>query len=208
MLTSEPAQKMLDSLDAVGLKGLGFGEAGQRHFLNRRGPVQEVADFKGLKTRIVPVPLHKAMWEKVESNPVGIAYGEVYTSMQTNVIDAVEFNISSVESENMYEVAKHLSLTGHYFWPGVIVYNKAKFEALPEDVQKAMIEAGRAVTPRHVMYTKEHESASAERLKAKGVTIYEFKDLDKIKTLMAPILDEWRSKDPLIGEYIDAANKL
>jgi len=208
MMSSDIAASMLASLDDVGLKGLSLVEAGQRHFLNRGGPVQKLADFDGLKTRIVPVPLHKAMWEAVDANPVGIAYGEVYTSMQTNVIDAVEFNISSVESENLYEVAKHVSLTGHYFWPGVIACNRAKFEGLPENVQNALTEAGHEVIEAHVAYVKQHESEAAERLKAEGVTIYEFEDLAAIQELMAPIVDEWRGKDPLIGEYIDAARKL
>jgi tripartite ATP-independent transporter DctP family solute receptor len=120
MLTSPTANKMLASLDDIGIKGLGFGEAGLRHFLSSKGPVTSLAGFKGLKTRIVPVPLHKAVWQAVGANPVGVAYGEVYTSMQTKVIDAVEFNASSIESENLFEKAKHLSLTGHYFWPLVL----------------------------------------------------------------------------------------
>lgn len=208
MLTSKPAMQMLANLEKDGLKGLSFGEAGQRHFLNRNGPVQHLKDFKGLKTRIVPVPLHKAMWEAVGAKPVGIAYGEVYTSMQTHVIDAVEFNISSVESENLWEVAKYLSLTGHYFWPGVLVYNLAKFNKLPKDVQQAMIEAGHEVIKPQVMYVKQHEEAAAKRLEKKGVKIYPFKDLKKMQDLMKPIVAKWEQKDPLIAEYVNEAKKL
>jgi len=208
MLSSDPAMKMLASLDDVGLKGLSIGEAGQRHFLNRNGAVQTLDDFKGLKTRIVPVPLHKAMWEAVGSNPVGIAYGEVYTSMQTHVIDAVEFNISSIESENLYEVAKDVSLTGHYFWPGVIACNKAKFESLPGEAQTAMMEAGREIIVPHVAYVKQHEKDAIARLEAKGVKIYAFEDLAQMQALMKPIVDTWIAKDPLIGEYVAEARKL
>jgi len=208
MLSSETAMKMLASLDDVGLKGLSIGEAGQRHFLNRNGAVQTLAGFKGLKTRIVPVPLHKAMWEAVGANPVGIAYGEVYTSMQTNVIDAVEFNISSIESENLFEVAKDVSLTGHYFWPGVIACNKAKFDSLPAEAQKAMIDSGRQIIEPHVAYVKRHEKDAIARLEAKGVKIYPFDDLAQMQALMAPIVETWTAKDPLIGEYVAAARKL
>ena len=208
MLSSDAAMKMLASLDDVGLKGLSIGEGGRRHFLNRDGAVQTLPDFKGLKTRIVPVPLHKAMWEAVGTNPVGIAYGEVYTSMQTHVIDAVEFNISSIESENLYEVAKDVSLTGHYFWPGVISCNKAKFDSLPAEAQTALVEAGREIIVPHVAYVKQHEKDAIGRLEAKGVKIYSFDDLAEMQALMAPIVEKWTAKDPLIGEYVAAARKL
>ena len=99
-------------------QGLCFSKGGQRHFLSRLGPASKVDAFRGLKTRIVPIPLHKAIWERLGANPVGIPYAEVYTSLQTRVIDAVEFNISSIAADKVYEQANQLTLTGHDFWPG------------------------------------------------------------------------------------------
>lgn len=208
MLTSEPAQKMLASLDDIGLKGLSFGEAGQRHFLSSQRLVRKLPDFKGLKTRIVPVPLHKAVWQAVGTNPVGVAYGEVYTSMQTKVIDAVEFNISSVESENLYENAKYLTLTGHYFWPGVLIHNKAKFDKLPADIKAAMVAAGKEVIVPHTLFVRDHEMASAERMKKKGVEIAPFDDLAAMRELMRPIVAKWEERDPIIAEYVALARKV
>lgn len=208
MLTSAPAQKMLASLDDIGIKGLGFGEAGLRHFLSSKGPVTTLDGFKGLKTRIVPVPLHKAVWQAVGANPVGIAYGQVYTSMQTKVIDAVEFNASSVLAENLFENAKHLSLTGHYFWPLVMIHNKAKFDKLPKDIQAAMIAAGREATTMHVEYVKKNEAETLAALKAKGVKVYEFKDLANMRKRMEPIVAKWIKRDPIIAEYVALARKM
>ena len=208
MFLSNTANKMLASLDDIGIKGLGLGEAGLRHFLARTGPVTTIAGFKGLKTRIVPVPLHKAIWSALGANPVGIAYGEVYTTMATNGIDAVEFNASSVLAENLYKPAKHLSLTGHYFWPLVLIHNKAKFEKLPKDVQKAMMEAGREATTLHVQYVKKDEASTLDTLKANGVKVYKFEELDKVRNTVAPIVDQWVKRNPLIAEYVAEARKL
>lgn len=202
-LTSDTAQKMLDGLASEGMKGLGFYEAGLRHFLNSKGPVRTVEDFQGLKTRIVPVPLHKATWEAVGTNPVGIAYGEVYTSMQTGVIDAVEFNISSIETENLWENAKYVTLTGHYFWPGVLIFNKEKFDQLPAEVQQTMIQAGHDTIRPQVQFVADDESRSRSVLEDKGVEFYQLEDLDNMRARMEPILEEWRGRDPLIAEYID-----
>jgi tripartite ATP-independent transporter DctP family solute receptor len=207
MLQSEPAIKMLESLEEVGLVGLCYSDGGQRHFLNREGPVQQIDDFQGLKTRIVPIPLHKEMWERVGTNPIGVAYGEVYTAMQTRVIDAVEFNISSIAADKVYETAKHLTLTGHYFWPTVFFFSKEKFDALPPDIQSAVLETSRSLTPEFVLDTKAREAVSIEELKEAGVMFYQFEDREKLLELMQPVFDRWAEKDPLIGEYIEAARK-
>jgi tripartite ATP-independent transporter DctP family solute receptor len=209
VLQSEPAIKMLDSLEADGLKGLCYSDGGHRHFLNRTGPVRRIADFKGLKTRIVPIPLFKAVWERLGANPVGIPYGEVYTAMQTRVIDAVEFNVSSIEADKVYETAKHITLTGHYFWPGFFFYNKAKFDALPADIRQIVLDtAGPKCTARFVAHTRDEEKLTIERLKAKGVAFYEFEERQKLLELMQPLYDDWAAKHPLIRDFINATRKL
>jgi tripartite ATP-independent transporter DctP family solute receptor len=202
-LTSPVAQKMLDSLAEKNMKGLGFYEAGLRHFLSRDKQVESVADFAGLKTRIVPIPLHKQTWEAVGTNPIGMAYGEVYSGLETGTIDAVEINLSSIQSESLYQNAKHVTLTGHYFWPGVLVMNKARFDGLPEDIQKALVEAGKETIQAHYRLAAEQEEKSAAFLKEQGVTIGELTDLDAMRARMQPILEQWSDQDPLIREFID-----
>jgi tripartite ATP-independent transporter DctP family solute receptor len=206
-LSGPAGQDLLDSLSAKGMKGLSFYEAGQRHFLSRDKPVKTVADFEGLKTRIVPIPLHKATWEAVGTNPVGMPYGEVYSGLETGVIDAVEINLSSIESENLDQNAKNVTLTGHYFWPGVLVMNQAKFDALPDDIRQAMVEAGHETIAEDYAFVKADEARVAEALKARGVTINELQDLDAMRAKMAPVIEEWSTKDPLIVEFIEAVRK-
>jgi tripartite ATP-independent transporter DctP family solute receptor len=204
VLTGPVGQKLLDSLDARGMKGLGYYEAGLRHFLSSKGAVTTIGDFKGLKTRIVPVPLHKATWEAVGTNPIGLPYGEVYTGLQTKVIDAVEINMSSIETEKLFESAKDVTLTGHYFWPGVLVMNKARFEALPEATRAAIVAAGRETIARQIDFVAKDEARSIAALKAAGVKVHELKDLAKMREATHPVLETWTKRDPLIREFIDA----
>jgi len=201
-------QALLDDLGSAGLQGLNITEGGLRHFLSARGQVARIADMKGLKTRIVPVPLHKAIWDATGAAPVGMAYGEVYTSLQTKVIDAVEINVSSVVSENLWEPAKHLTLTGHYFWPAVLAYNKAKFDRLPADVQKAMIEAARETVQAQVMSAKADDAKQVGDLKAKGVRVYEFGELAQMRAQMKPIVEQWAAKDRNIAAFVQAVNRI
>ena len=205
LLSSGIGQKLLDSLDEQGLKGLGYIEAGQRHFLARNKQVETIDDFKDLKTRIVPTPLHKAIWEAVGTNPTGLAYGEIYSALETGTIDAVEINLSSILSESLFQAGKHVTLTGHYFWPGVLMMG-SKFKDLPEDVQAAMVEAGHEVIAKHYALAASQEADTKTKLEAEGVTITPLADLEAMRKLTQTVVDAWIPKGPLIGEFVKAAH--
>jgi TRAP-type transport system periplasmic protein len=207
LLETQAADNILNSIDDVGLKGLVWSDGGCRNFLNRSGPMKKLEDFKGLKTRIVPIPLFKAIWEKIGANPVGVPYGEVYTAMQTRVIDAVEFNIGSIEADNVWEVAKHYTVTSHYFWPGFFFWSKKKFDELPADIQKIVMDTSRRIRTKYVLHTRDEDKAATERLKPKGLMVYDFPERDKMIQATQPVVDEWAKKDPLIAAFIKEAKK-
>lgn len=206
VLSSEVGQKLLDSLSSVSIKGIGYIEAGQRHFLARTKEVKTVADFAGLKTRIVPTPLHKAIWEAVGTAPIGMAFGEVFSALETGTIDAVEINLSSAFAESYYEAAKHATLTGHYFWPGVLMMGSAKFDSLPDDLKAAIAEAGHETIAEQYAFARDQEAEISKKLEEKGVTISRLTDLPEMQAKVKPVFDAWLGKDPLIQEFVDAVN--
>lgn len=198
-------QALLDDLSGAGLIGLQLTDIGTRNFLSVGKPVKKVADFAGLKTRIVPVPLHKAIWEAVGTAPIGLPYGEVYGALQTKVIDAVEINVSSMLGENLWEVGKYMTLTGHYPWHNVLAMNKAKFDGLPKDLQDAIRQAGRDSVAPTLQYTKDQDFNAREDLKKKGVQFFDLEDLPVMKAKMAPLVEQYAKKSPLIEAYVKAA---
>lgn len=202
---SDAGQALLDDLAPAGLVGLQLTDIGQRHFVSAGRPVKKVADFAGLKTRIVPVPLHKAIWEAVGTAPIGLPYGEVYSAMQTKVIDAVEINVSSMLGENLWEVGKFMTLTGHYPWHNVLAVNKGVFDKLSPEHQKAMREAGRASTITTFNYAKNQDLTARDDLKKKGVQFLELEDLAEMKRKMAPLVEQFAKQSPLIDAFVKAA---
>ncbi|MEQ9260850.1 MAG: TRAP transporter substrate-binding protein [Roseovarius sp.] len=204
VLTSELGAELLATLDEKSIKGLGFIEAGQRHFLTSGDAVEMTSGFEGLKTRIVPIPLHKATWEAIGVNPIGMAYGEIYSALETGTIDAVEINLSSIQSESLYDSAKNVTLTGHYFWPGVIMMAGATWEGL-SDADKAAIEAaGMEATAEAYALAASQEADTAAFLEENGVTISKLGDLDQMKAQTASVVAQWAEKSPLIGKFVDA----
>ncbi|MGX1100168.1 TRAP transporter substrate-binding protein [Amorphus sp. MBR-141] len=205
LATGEIGQKILDDLAPAGLIGLQTTDIGQRNFATVSKPVRKLDDFAGLKTRIVPVPLHKQIWETIGVAPVGLPYGEVYGALETGVIDACEINVSSMLGENLWEVAKHFTLTGHYPWHNVISANKAFFDGLSPEVQAAMRKAGRDSIMPTLAYTKKQDFDGRDELRAKGVEFYELEDLPAMKERVAPLIAQWSEKSPLIAEFVVAA---
>lgn len=204
VLTGELGDELLATLDAKSIKGLGFVEAGQRHFLTAGSAVTETSQFAGLKTRIVPIPLHQAIWEAIGVNPIGMAYGEVYSALETGTIDAVEINLSSIQSESLYDAAKNVTLTGHYFWPGAIMLSGAAWDKLSEDQQAAMIEAGHETTAEAYALAASQEDDTRRFLEENGVTVSTLGDLDTMKAKTAAVVEQWAAKDPLIDGFVDA----
>ncbi|MXQ07345.1 hypothetical protein GQ651_05740 [Alphaproteobacteria bacterium GH1-50] len=203
LLTSDLGDELLATLDDKSIKGVGFIEAGQRHFLATSMQVEGIENFAGLKTRIVPIPLHKAIWETIGVNPIGMAYGEVYSALETGTIDAVEINMSSIRSESLYDAAKHVTKTGHYFWPGVIMISGARWDALSDEQKAAVAEAGHETTAEAYALASSLEAETIQFLEDNGVTVGELGDLDKMRELTAPIVDEWTAKDPLIAKITE-----
>lgn len=204
VLTSDLGAELLATLDDKSIKGVGFVEAGQRHFLAKGEPVTTIEGFTGRKTRIVPIPLHKATWEAIGVNPIGMAYGEIYSALETGTIDAVEINLSSIQSESLYDAAKHVTLTGHYFWPGAIMLSKDVWNGLNDDQKAAIEEAGRETTAESYVLTGSQETETTTFLEENGVTVSEIGNMQAMKDKIAPVVEEWTAKDPLIARIADA----
>lgn len=202
---SPEADAIHESLMVGGLLGLHTADIGQRHFATISKPVSTVADFAGLKTRIVPLELHKVIWETVGVNPIGLPYGEIYGALETGTIDACEINVSSMLAENLWEVAKNFTLTGHYPWHNSIAVNATYFERLPAELQAAVRQAGRDSMQPTLDYTAKQDADGRAELEGKGVVIQELTGLEEMKAKVAPIVDAWSAKSPLIAAFAAAA---
>lgn len=201
-------RKLQDDLEPAGIIGLATADIGQRHFLSVNSQVRSVGDMKGLKTRIVPVPLHKAIWEALGTAPVGLPYGEVYGALETGVIDAVEINVSSMLGENLWEIGKNFTLTGHYPWHASNVVSTGFWNTLADEEKEAMREAGRRSVSATLGYAKEQDLTGRDELREKGVEIIELDTLTEMQETVAPLTNEWAAKDPLIAEFVDAARAM
>jgi TRAP-type transport system periplasmic protein len=204
--TSDEARQILDELEPHGMLALGLYDGGQRHFLTVGDPVQSIEDFRGLRTRVAPERLFLDIWQAVGANPTPMAYGEVYYALETGTLDAVEINLTSIESESFYEVGGGVTLTGHYFWPGVLLMNQARFEDLSEEHQQILRDAAAQVVEPQVMAISELDDAVIEKLGELGIPVIEPDEafLQQFQESVEPVVQRYRDSSELIDAFVEA----
>jgi len=128
-------------LQDKGFTSLGWMELGMRHITNSKGPIQSVADLKGMKIRLQPNETHLATFRAIGANPVAMDVKELYSALEQKVVDAQENPYTVISASRYGEVQKHLSNSGHFFDFIAVVASKKAFEQLKPEHQKAIREA-------------------------------------------------------------------
>ncbi len=131
------------AFEPAGLVVLAYYDAGARSFYNKTKPINSVADMKGLKFRVIQSDIFVDMVAALGANATPMPYGEVYSSIETGVIDGAENNFPSYDTAKHFEVAKHYSLDEHTILPEVFVMNKAAFDKLTPEDQEIFRQAGK-----------------------------------------------------------------
>jgi tripartite ATP-independent transporter DctP family solute receptor len=171
VLDGPMGQKLLESSEAIGLKGLGYLENGYRHVTNNVRPINGPEDLKGIKIRTMEAPMHMENFKALGANPTPVPWTELYLTMQQKVVDGQENPLANIWEVKMYEVQKFTSLTGHIYDPMPLVANLAWFTKLPKDYQTA-IEKGALLAQNYSRFVnKEREGQIAAKLTAKGMKV-------------------------------------
>lgn len=128
----------------TGLKVLGFGESGGFFAItNSRRPIKNPDDMQGIKVRTMTVPLHMEIIKALGGSPTPIAWAEVYTSLQTGVVDGQMNPISIITMAKFQEVQKYITLTNHLYAPYVWVMNPRFYNSLSANQKKVVDDAAR-----------------------------------------------------------------
>ena len=145
-------------LEAVGLVNLAYWENGFRNLTNSKRPVAKVEDFGGVKVRVMQNNIFLDTFKTLGTNAVPMAFGEVFTALETKTIDGQENPFVTIDTSKFYEVQKYLSVTRHAYTPFLILYSKKLWDQLSPAEQKRMFEKVKPV------YDKHQESIGAEAI--------------------------------------------
>jgi TRAP-type transport system periplasmic protein len=138
---SESAQEMLGLLSEQGLTGMGYMHTGLHHLVLKNDPIKTTNDVKGMKLRFTGGPSVLDYWEGLGASPIAMGLSEVYSSLQTGVIDGTSIDSNALLSEKYYEITKNYVLTGHMAFGGIFTASQLNYENMPEKDQKIVTEA-------------------------------------------------------------------
>ncbi|WP_404288716.1 TRAP transporter substrate-binding protein [Glutamicibacter arilaitensis] len=191
------------SLEEQNLTVLGGFTQGTRSIYNAKAPINTPEDMQGMKVRVQESDVQLDMIKAMKGAPTPMAFGEVYTALQSGVIDAAENNEVSYLTQKHSEVAKYFSNTNHLVGLDYVVINTDAYEAMSEEDRTAFDEQwDAAVTEHTALWTTETEKAHTE-LEAAGV---EFNDVDAeaFQTALKPLIEKYVKTDSAKKIY-DAA---
>jgi tripartite ATP-independent transporter DctP family solute receptor len=182
----------ISSNPQIRLIALGWMDAGTRNVYSNK-PVTKPADLKGMKVRMMGNPIFVETMNAMGGNGVAMGFNELYSAMQTGVVDGAENNEPTVLAQNHYQVAKIYSLTGHLIIPEMFVFSKVSWDKLSKDDQALIKKYSRETQLEQRQLWDEKTAKATEELKAKGV---QFVAADKQAFFKAtqPVRDKYGAK--------------
>lgn len=165
-------------LDKVGLVGLAYFENGFRNITNSRKPIKEPEDVKGLKIRVPQSNTLVATFEALGASPVPMAYGELYTAMETGAIESQDHPMPALFAGKFYEVQKYLSMTRHGYAAVAVVVNKRKFEKLSPEEQAVLRDAAQKAAEYQRDLNSKMENEMVAEMEKTGLQVNDDVNLD------------------------------
>ncbi|HEY5380190.1 MAG TPA: TRAP transporter substrate-binding protein [Pseudolabrys sp.] len=191
-------QELLDKVtnSGKGLVGLAWMDAGARNFYDTKKPIKTMADLKGMKVRVMGNPMFVDMANSMGANGIAMGYDQVFTSLQTGVIDGAENNPPSFVFDNHYQVAKFYTIDEHLIVPEMLVMSKKIFDGLSKEDQALLVKFGKEAQQEERKLWDVYEKQAMDKAKAAGIQIIQVSAADKkaFQDAVKPVWDKYGPK--------------
>jgi len=186
-----------------GVKVIAVWENGTRHITNNKRPIKAPADLQGIKLRVPNGKWRVKMFQAYGANPSPMKFSELFTALQTGVMDGQENPFTQIYSAKLQEVQKYLSLSGHVYTPAYLITGKT-WGSLPPDVRKILEDTAKETQAYVYETAASDENELLAKLKASGMQV---NDVDKNAFIAAskPIYEEFGNEVPGAKEAIEKA---
>ena len=195
-------EEVSSRVEPFGFVAMAGQSQGARHILTQR-PVRELGDLQGLVMR-GPNATYVAMFEHLGAAGTTTDWTEVYTALQTGVIDGAEASPDMLNSMRFQDQAHYLTITGHIIANVFYFFNQDWWNALPADLQELVREAAHDAAVFQGEIDDIAQVASLEAMIADGVEVIELHDIEAWRAAVAPMEGEFRARGANFDSFITA----
>ena len=179
---------------APGFRRVATISGGLRNVYNNKGPIKTLADIQGLKMRVMASPIESQVWGGLGALPLAMPMGDLYTGMQTGLLQAGENAASNYVGLKHYEVAPYYSLTGHEWLVCFVFVSDAAWTKLPEDVRQIILDAGKDLAGYSVDFTVGNDAKELKTVSGNGTVKVNEVDTAPFKAELQPLQNEVADK--------------
>src|SRR6266568_554811 len=196
--------KLEPEAEKKGLKILAVWENGYRHITNNKRPIKVPADLKGIKLRVPEGKWRVKMFQEYGANPSPMKFSELFTALQTGVMDGEENPFTQIYSAKLQEVQKYLSLSSHVYTPAYLTVGTTHWNGLAADVRKILEETAKETQAYVYQTAAKDDEDLLGKLKQAGMQVNEV-DKEAFVAASKPIYEEFAKEVPGAKELIDRA---
>jgi len=176
------------------LIGLCWMDAGARSMYDTKRPIKSIEDLKGLKVRVMGNPMFVDMMNALGANGVPMGYDQVFSALQTGVVDGAENNPPSFVFDNHYQVAKHFTLTEHLIVPEILVFSRKTWDGLSKEDQALITKLARAAQFEERTLWDAKEKDAFDKMKAANIDVERIADKTPFQNAVKPVWDKYGAK--------------
>ncbi len=178
------------------MKVIDTWESGFRNITNNVRPIEKPDDMKGIKIRVMENKMYIDMFKALGANPTPMARGELFTGLQTKVVDAQENPMGQIYTSRFYEVQKYLTLSGHTYSPEVVVFSLATWKKLSPKNQEAILKASADAKQFNRDLSAKMDKEYIGKIKEKGMTVTSLspQQVGAFQEKMTPVWDSFADK--------------
>lgn len=193
--------------ETKGYKVLAYYSAGEQHFQTRRTAIRTIADFKGLKMRVIQNKALVDGFRALGAVPAPLPYPEIYTALQQGTVDGTANDVLTVTSAKFYEVAKFFTFSSYVMEPRPVIMSKSYFDGLPGELQTLLVQTAKESAAAERKAFEDQSAAGVEEIKKRGMTVLELSDREKWIELSRPVWAEFARSTPGAAELIEVIQK-
>ena len=200
VLDGEIGNELLDMAVDQNLKGICYFDAGVRSFYTKT-PVSSPEDLRGMKIRVQKSVMMQSLVESLGASPQQIAFSELYTALDTGVVQGAENNIPSYFTTQHYKIAPHYVFDEHVYLPDILLMSASRWDDLTADEQQIIMDSAEVAKAFQKELWKTENEEQIKKMEAEGVTFTRLDNKDAFMTATQPIYDQFEGTE--IMQYVE-----